>query len=140
MFLDSNGNGRQNNGEQPLGGVTVQLLDASGAIVATTRTLRDGSYTFDNLELGKYTVQISVPSTSSQQVVPSPHKVQITAGGDTTVDFAIKTGNNQGGPTRPGLSNGLTALLNALGAWLEQVLHASQPNSAPDAGPGNPRN
>ena len=140
VFLDSNGNGRQNNGEQPLGGVTVQLLDASGAIVATTRTLRDGSYTFDSLELGKYTVQISVPRTSSQQAAPSPRKVQITEGGDTTVDFAIKTGNNHGGPTRPGQPNALTSLLNALGAWLDQAFHASQPNSAPDAGPGNPRN
>ena len=101
VFQDSNGNGRQNNGEQPLGGVTVQLLDASGAIVATTRTLRDGSYTFDNLELGKYTVQLSLPSTSQQQAAPSSRKVQITEGGTRRSISPSRPATTTAGPRGP---------------------------------------
>jgi hypothetical protein len=50
VFNDANGNGVQDAGEGGLGGRTVQVLDATtGAVVASTKTANDGTYSFDNL-------------------------------------------------------------------------------------------
>ncbi|WP_164101248.1 SdrD B-like domain-containing protein [Candidatus Laterigemmans baculatus] len=43
-------------GETPLGGVTVRLHDESGAVIATTVTATDGTYRFLNLRPGEYAV------------------------------------------------------------------------------------
>ncbi|MCA9228216.1 MAG: carboxypeptidase regulatory-like domain-containing protein, partial [Planctomycetales bacterium] len=48
-------------GESPLGGVTVELLDSTGKVIATTTTDDDGFYTFTNLAPGKYTVRETQP-------------------------------------------------------------------------------
>src|SRR5207253_3074108 len=58
VWLDSNGNGVQDTGEAGINGVTVQLLNAANAVVATTVTSGDGNYTFNNLAGGSYTVRI----------------------------------------------------------------------------------
>ena len=52
--VDANGNGVQDSGEAGVGGVTVQLLDSSNAIVGTATTAPDGSYHFTNLVPGSY--------------------------------------------------------------------------------------
>src|SRR6185369_13313387 len=56
VWNDSNGNGAQDSGETGINGVTVQLLDSTGAVITTTTTSGDGSYTFSNLLAGNYTV------------------------------------------------------------------------------------
>ena len=62
VWLDTNANGAQDAGEAGINGVTVQLLDGSGTVVATTTTSGDGNYTFDNLAAGTYTVKIVASS------------------------------------------------------------------------------
>jgi len=58
VWLDGNEDGVQDAGEPALGGITVQLLDAGGSVVATTTTAADGTYAFD-IDAGKaYTVRI----------------------------------------------------------------------------------
>ncbi|WP_407652571.1 MSCRAMM family protein [Aporhodopirellula aestuarii] len=47
---------------QPLSGVEVRLIGADGKTVATTRTGADGSYLFDNLHAGTYTVVEITPA------------------------------------------------------------------------------
>ena len=42
-------------------GVEVKLLDASGAVVATTTTDADGNYTFDEVPVGDYTIMGVAP-------------------------------------------------------------------------------
>ena len=62
VWLDTNGNGVQDAGEAGINGVTVQLLNAGGTVVATTTTSGDGNYTFNNLAAGNYTVKIVASS------------------------------------------------------------------------------
>ncbi len=62
VWLDSNGNGAQDAGETGINGVTVQLLDSSNNIIATTTTSGDGNYTFSNLAAGNYSVRVTPPA------------------------------------------------------------------------------
>ncbi|HEY0514519.1 MAG TPA: SdrD B-like domain-containing protein [Thermoanaerobaculia bacterium] len=62
VWLDANGNGTQDAGETGLNGVTVQLLDSSSNVVATTTTSGDGNYSFNNLTAGTYTVRVVAAS------------------------------------------------------------------------------
>lgn len=61
IWEDSNANGIQDAGEHGIAGVTVELLDASGAVVKTTTTGNDGQYYF-NVAAGTYTAQLRAPS------------------------------------------------------------------------------
>jgi uncharacterized repeat protein (TIGR01451 family) len=58
---DGNGNGVQDAGEAGIAGVTVNLLDATGAVVGTTLTDADGHYSFTGLRPGQYDVQFVTP-------------------------------------------------------------------------------
>ncbi|MGL6073567.1 MAG: SdrD B-like domain-containing protein [Fimbriiglobus sp.] len=62
VWLDANGNGKQDTGETGVNGVTVDLLDATGNLLTTTKTVNDGSgkpgfYEFRNLIPGTYGVR-----------------------------------------------------------------------------------
>lgn len=59
MIVATNNNGIQNNGETPVSGVTVSLLDASNNLVATAITGAKGTYLFDNLIPSSYTIQFA---------------------------------------------------------------------------------
>lgn len=56
VFNDANGNGIQDGGELPISGVTMQLRNTAGTVIATTTTNASGAYTFSNLTAGTYTV------------------------------------------------------------------------------------
>jgi hypothetical protein len=70
VWSDTNGNGVQDSGEAGINGATVQLLDSTGTVIATTTTSGDGNYTFRNLLAGNYTVKV-VSSTLPAGVTPS---------------------------------------------------------------------
>ncbi len=59
VHTDNNGNCifDANAGEKPIGDVTLELLDSSGHVLATTKSAADGSYAFDNLLPGSYSVR-----------------------------------------------------------------------------------
>lgn len=78
IFVDENGNDLDND-EAGLGGVTVKLLNAAGAVIATTVTAADGSYLFEGLDAGDYTVEFA-------RTVNGLVLVNANAGGDDTVD------------------------------------------------------
>jgi serine-aspartate repeat-containing protein C/D/E len=54
---DVDGNCETNPNEPTLAGVTVQLLDIQGNVIATTTTNAAGEYSFNNLQPGSYGVQ-----------------------------------------------------------------------------------
>ena len=62
VFVDPNQNGNWDSGETRLAGVTVQLLDATGSVVATAQTSTVGYYEFKNLRPGEFGVHELQPT------------------------------------------------------------------------------
>jgi len=58
IYRDGDRDGRKGDTEGRYSGVTVQLLDASGNVVATTTTDKDGTYSFEHLPDGTYSVKV----------------------------------------------------------------------------------
>ncbi|KAA1257571.1 Serine-aspartate repeat-containing protein D precursor [Rubripirellula obstinata] len=71
VFWDHDGSGSQNGGEAGLAGVTVQLQvdlnnDGTDEITLSTTTASDGTYAFNNLPPGAYTVVVTQPAGTTQ--------------------------------------------------------------------------
>ena len=80
VWMDTNADGIQDTSETGIEGVTVELLDTSGNVVATTITDNAGFYSFTGLTPGDYKIHVV---TAGQNVSPQG------AGGDTTLDSDI---------------------------------------------------
>jgi uncharacterized repeat protein (TIGR01451 family) len=63
-FYDANANHAWDAGEPPVAGFKIELYDQSGNQLATAFTAADGSYCFDELDAGTYTVQEVLPPGS----------------------------------------------------------------------------
>ena len=59
---DNNGNNILDAGDTPLSGVTVNLLNSSGAVVGTQQTDSNGNYLFVGLKPGTYSVEFVKPT------------------------------------------------------------------------------
>jgi LPXTG-site transpeptidase (sortase) family protein len=90
VFNDANGNGIQDSGESALSGVTLELKNNAGLVIATTTTNALGSYSFPNLTAGTYTVTETDPagliSTTLNNV-----GVNLSAGTTATINFGDQT-------------------------------------------------
>ncbi len=62
VWNDTNGNGIQDAGEAGIAGVTVNLLNAAGTVIATTTTDANGNYNFPNVVPGTYSVTFTTPA------------------------------------------------------------------------------
>jgi protocatechuate 3,4-dioxygenase beta subunit/phosphotransferase system IIB component len=100
LWIDIDGDGTQDAGEPGINGVTVELVDGSGTVIATTTTAGDGTYTFSNLLGGSYTVRV-VAATLPAGLTPSydldgigtPNAAAVTVTGGvarTDVDFGYR--------------------------------------------------
>ncbi len=94
IWNDLNNNGKVDTGEPGIGGVTVNLVDQNGTLVATTTTNSQGGYLFTNLIPGQYRV-----------VLPA---VDFNAGGPLAV-FTSSTGlpGSPVGPFEPAPNNNI---------------------------------
>lgn len=103
VFLDRNGDGVLGRGEAGLAGVTVELLNDEGEVIAATRTDRAGRYSFDQFgETGDYRVRVVVPPGRAA-TTPDSLAFLISAG-DATVrgmNFGLR-------PTGPGAAIALS--------------------------------
>gem|GEM_PF-5870233 len=70
VWEDLDNNGLLDPGESGISNVTVELLDAGGAVVDTTTTDPSGFYTFTGLISGTYSVRITTPSTDYVSSTP----------------------------------------------------------------------
>jgi uncharacterized repeat protein (TIGR01451 family) len=62
VWFDEDRDGVQDAGEQGIGGVTVNLLDDQGVVIATTTTDSTGFYEFTNLSPDTYQVEFVTPN------------------------------------------------------------------------------
>lgn len=99
VFLDANGNGIRDAGEEAgLAGVTITLLLPGGGARTTVTAGVDGAYLFGDLAPGQYTVQQTQPvgyaSTSSDSVT-----VAVTANAQAVVNFGERAWTPTPSPT-----------------------------------------
>jgi len=91
VFNDRNGNGVRDAGEEGIPGVTVELRDSQGKVVATAITSCDGKYLFADVSEGSYTVWEKDPQ-GYVSVTPNTVSVTVKAGGVATADFGDRQG------------------------------------------------
>lgn len=100
VYNDTNVDGSAGTGEPGLSGVTVELVNSSAAVVATTTTAADGSYSFSGLSAGTYTVRVVSNAALGTRVAVSPAPAQRSVTLTTTTsagnDFGFAPGVDLG--------------------------------------------
>ncbi|BBH17765.1 hypothetical protein Back2_20520 [Nocardioides baekrokdamisoli] len=108
-WYDLNADKTRQSGEQRAAGVTVKLHDASGAVVATTTTSADGTYTFAVQPPGTYRVQVVAPhgwsfpdkGGNNDVVIKDPSATPQTGSATVTVVAGRTTTGIDAGLIRP---------------------------------------
>ncbi|WP_028552775.1 SdrD B-like domain-containing protein [Paenibacillus sp. UNC451MF] len=126
VWLDTNGDGIQNNEETGMNGIIVRLYSETGIQLTSTVTGnvydKPGYYTFGNLQPGRYVVKFDPPTgyeftpkgKGTDSAVDSDAKgdgatdVIILAAGDRnlTIDAGLRMKSTDPGPSDPGDSGG----------------------------------
>jgi len=88
VFKDTDRNGAEDGPSDPgIGGVTVQLRNSVGTVIATALTTADGSYSFTDLPQGDYTVEELQPLGYASST-PDSVAVTLVAAATAVIDFA----------------------------------------------------
>jgi protocatechuate 3,4-dioxygenase beta subunit len=111
VYLDANNNGSKDPGEKGIGGVTVTLtgFDDRGTVNRVTTTAADGSYSFNNLRPGTYTITENQPDgyADGKAAAGTPGG---TVGNDQLSGIVLPTGfagaNNDFGELTPSSLSG----------------------------------
>jgi len=119
VFNDLNQNGVRDRGEPGLAGITVNLLDTGGNVIATTTTDSFGRYSFTDQTgipgTGNFIVSIVLPS-GDIQTSKNPGTIALSRGGldFNNVNFGVALGTN--GAASPALqsSSSSTPVVNDL--------------------------
>jgi serine-aspartate repeat-containing protein C/D/E len=100
VFTDTTGDHILNWGDTGIGGVEVDLLNASGQMVATTYTAADGTYHFNGLSAGTYSVQM-VPPAGTKVMYPDVGSVGGNANSTDTgiTSISVSAGRPPGATT-----------------------------------------
>jgi len=133
VYNDLNGNGVLDQGDPGLQGWTVNLLDSSGNIVATTTSADDGTYSFSDVGPSTYTIEevnqtgwyqtepVNPPGTYTEQAISSTNLSGLDFGNFQLVNVTGQVyndrngnGSNDGG-TDPGLQGWTVLLLDPSG-------------------------
>ena len=99
VYRDSDKSGSYTDGEETFGGVTVDLLDKDGNVVATTTTDKDGNYSFEKLPAGTYRVKVHPDGAlAGLDQTEDPDGIADSMSGEITIGFdnQLVTGVNFG--------------------------------------------
>nr|WP_298719688.1 SdrD B-like domain-containing protein [uncultured Steroidobacter sp.] len=98
VYRDANRNGVNEPSEAGISNVTITLRDAGNAVVATTTTAADGTYSFPPQAGGSYTVEQDQPAgyASGPQNASNSVALALVAGTPGVVDFGESTGSLAG--------------------------------------------
>ena len=99
VYRDSDKSGSYTDGEETFGGVTVDLLDKDGNVVATTTTDKDGNYSFEKLPAGTYRVKVHPDGDlAGLDQTEDPDGIADSMSGEITIGFEnqLVTGVNFG--------------------------------------------
>jgi peroxidase len=114
VFFDRDGNGHQDRGETALAGVSVELLNDEGVVIASTRTDSSGRYRFTQFrETGDYQVRVVV--SDRLQVTPASPQDVLISRGDVSVgglDFGLRLADRS---AAGGFQNELNQVLGLIG-------------------------
>ena len=99
VYRDSDKSSSYTDGEETFGGVTVDLLDKDGNVVATTTTDKDGNYSFEKLPAGTYRVKVHPDGAlAGLDQTEDPDGIADSMSGEITIGFdnQLVTGVNFG--------------------------------------------
>lgn len=94
VHVDLNGNCILDENEQPLSGVTIELLDEAGNVIRSTTTDEHGEYLFDNLPSGKYSIREVQPASYLDSGDSVGSLGGELAGNDLIKGIVLVSGNN----------------------------------------------
>ena len=101
VFADLNLSDAHDAADQPVSGLTVQLVGAGGLVAATTQTDAAGNYQFNNVPPGSYNVRVPKVWQTSVAMLPKPAlsganaslPVTVASGQTVTgINFGYQTG------------------------------------------------
>ncbi len=109
VYRDSNRNGSKDGAEVGLTNVTITLLDSSNAVVTTTTTASDGTYSFPVQPAGSYSIVEAQPAgyASGPQNAGNSVALSLVAGTPVTIDFGESAGSFAGTVFLDGNNNGV---------------------------------
>ena len=88
VYRDSDKSGSYTDGEETFSGVTVDLLDKGGNVVATTTTDKDGNYSFEKLPAGTYRVKVHPDGDlAGLDQTEDPDGIADSMSGEITIGF-----------------------------------------------------
>jgi serine-aspartate repeat-containing protein C/D/E len=94
VYDDADGDCIRDPGEDPIANVLIELLDANGSVIETTRTDSDGRYQFDNLRPGVYAIRETQPEGYFQGGQMAPPGVGLTDQTDLIREIRLSSGQN----------------------------------------------
>ncbi len=88
VYRDSDKSGSYTDGEETFSGVTVDLLDKDGNVVATTTTDKEGNYSFEKLPAGTYRVKVHPDGDlAGLDQTEDPDGIADSMSGEITIGF-----------------------------------------------------
>ena len=88
VYRDADKSGSYTDGEETFEGVTVDLMDASGTVVATATTTADGTYSFEKLPAGTYRVKVHADGAlAGLDQTEDPDGIADSMSGEITIGF-----------------------------------------------------
>ncbi|SDX09283.1 Cna protein B-type domain-containing protein [Amycolatopsis xylanica] len=134
VWIDTNRNGLQDDGEPPVNGVKVTLKDGTGKDLGTTTTGADGKYGFGDLPDGTYQVCFDIANMPGYKFT-APNKGDVAKDSDADPATGCSKTTTLGADKREDitLDAGLVSPLNKLGdyVWIDKNRNGLQDDGEP---------